>query len=137
MPMGLKCSAEIFQREMCRIFNDLPGVEIVVDDILVHGRDTAEHDQRLRQVLQRCRDVNLKLNSSKSKLRSSEVDYVGHKLTARGLLPQMNALNLLLVWRIQKITQSLPRFGYGRLRVKVHSEVVYFDRAIAKSAEIR
>ena len=87
MPMGLKCSAEIFQREMCRIFSDLPGVEIVVDDILVHGRNAVEHDSRLRKVLQRCRDVNLKLNSSKSKIGCSEVNYVGHKLTADGLLP--------------------------------------------------
>ena len=87
MPMGLKCSAEIFQREMCRIFSDLPGVEIVVDDILVHGKDAAEHDSRLRKVLQRCRDANLKLNAAKSKIGCSEVIYVGHRLTGDGLLP--------------------------------------------------
>ena len=86
-PMGLKCIAEVFQREMCRIFSDLPGVEIVVDDILIHGRNVNEHDQRLRNVLQRCRDVNLKLNAAKSKLRCTEVDYVGHKLTKDGLMP--------------------------------------------------
>ena len=35
MLLGLKCTTEIIQREMCRIFSDLPEVEIVVDDILV------------------------------------------------------------------------------------------------------
>ena len=70
----MKCSAEIFQREMCRIFSDLPGVEFVVDDILFHGKDAVKHNGWFKMVLQRCRDVNLKLNASKSKIGCSDFD---------------------------------------------------------------
>jgi transposase InsO family protein len=87
MPMGATCAAEIFQREMLNAFSDLDGVEIVVDDILVHAKDHAEHRRRLRSVLERARHLNLKLSHQKSRFGLHEVDYVGHRLTKDGLKP--------------------------------------------------
>lgn len=55
MPMGAKCSAEVFQRDMSMVMGDIDGVEIVVDDILVHGKTQSEHDSRLIKVLERAR----------------------------------------------------------------------------------
>lgn len=95
MPMGAKCSAEIFQREMQRIFGDIPGVEIVVDDILVHGKNFEEHNKRLKQVLQRAKSVNLKLNKEKSHFGLSEVNYVGHKLTGHGIQPTQERIKAI------------------------------------------
>ena len=83
--MGAKCSAEVFQREMKIHFGDLKGVEIVVDDILVHDRDMEEHNKRLEAVLARARKLNLMLNKEKSHIGQSEVNYVGHRLTADGV----------------------------------------------------
>ncbi|KAH3862689.1 hypothetical protein DPMN_025662 [Dreissena polymorpha] len=51
MPMGARCSSEVFQREMEKHFGAMDGVEIVVDDILVHGNTIEEHTVRLRAVL--------------------------------------------------------------------------------------
>jgi hypothetical protein len=65
MSMGLKCAAEVFQREMINHFGTLDGVEVVIDDILVHGRDDSEHNSRLRAVLERAKAIDLKLNKSK------------------------------------------------------------------------
>ncbi len=87
MPMGIKCAAEIFQREMATSLSDLEGVEVVVDDLLVHGRTQKEHDERLTKVLERARKLNLKLSIEKSKISKKEIDYVGHKITAEGLKP--------------------------------------------------
>jgi hypothetical protein len=47
------------------MFSDLPGVECIVDDILVWGENDEQHDCRVRQMLQRCRQMNFKLNSDK------------------------------------------------------------------------
>jgi orotate phosphoribosyltransferase-like protein len=44
----------------------MDGAEVIVDDILVHGKTLEEHNARLRKVLQKARDVNLKLNKKKS-----------------------------------------------------------------------
>ena len=85
MPVGAKCFAEVFQREMKIHFGDHKGVEIVVDDILVHGRDMEEHNKWLEAVLARARKLNLMLNKEKSHIGQSEVNYVGHRLTADGV----------------------------------------------------
>ena len=69
MPMGDKCSAEVFQRAIASAFQDIEGTEVVVDDILVHGRTLEEHNQRLRQVLERCRKINLRLNQKKCRIQ--------------------------------------------------------------------
>ena len=85
--VSFKCAAEVFQREMINHFGTLDGVEVVIDDILVHGRDDSEHNSRLRAVLERAKAINLKLNKSKCVLAKSEVNYVGHLLTGEGLKP--------------------------------------------------
>ena len=48
--MGLKCFGEVFQREMVTHFGNMEGVEIVIDDILVHGKTLEEHTNRLTNV---------------------------------------------------------------------------------------
>jgi hypothetical protein len=57
-------------------FSDLPGVECIVDDILVWGENDEQHDCRVRQMLQRCRQMNFKLNKSKFELRAPEVTVI-------------------------------------------------------------
>jgi hypothetical protein len=87
MPFGIKSAKEVFQKRMSQSFGDLEGVETDVDDILVWGTTTEEHDQRLKKTLQRCEEINLTLNQSKCEFGSTEVVYIGHKLTAQGVKP--------------------------------------------------
>ena len=47
---------------MVTAFEGIEGVEIVVDGILVHGSTMSIHNQRVKQVLDRCREINLKLS---------------------------------------------------------------------------
>ncbi len=86
MPYGISTSSEVFQRSMEQLFAGLP-CEIVVDDILIWGRTHEEHDDRLRQVLNKIRAINMKLNPDKCKFRVNSVQYVGHLLTADGVKP--------------------------------------------------
>ena len=39
LPMGIRCAAEAFQKQMSTALSDIEGVKIVVDDILVHGHN--------------------------------------------------------------------------------------------------
>ena len=87
VPMGIHSASEVFQREMINHFGNMDGVEIVMDDILIHGKDVKEHNERLRKVLDKAREINLKMNKAKCKIAVSEVDYVGHKITGEGLKP--------------------------------------------------
>ena len=85
MPMGIKSAPEVYQQRMELVFEGLDGVEVMMDDILVHGQDEKEHDARLQAALQRARQNNLKLNQKKSKVKQTEVKYLGHIFTGDGL----------------------------------------------------
>ena len=72
---------------MSELFTDVEGVKVIVDDLLVWGKDDKEHDARLKQVLRRAREVNLKFNAKKCRIKQEEVPYVGHVLSEDGLKP--------------------------------------------------
>lgn len=85
LPYGITSAPEVFHRTVAEHLKDLEGVALYIDDILIHGKDQSEHDARLRAVLQRCRDINLKLNRSKCKFSVHELKYLGHIIGAKGL----------------------------------------------------
>ena len=87
MPFGISPAPEEFLRRFQQALQceTLAGVEIIADDLLVHGRGLETHDRSLRELLQRCRQQNIKLNKEKLKLHCSKVRYMGHILTAEGL----------------------------------------------------
>ena len=57
----------------------------MIDDIIIFGKDVGEHDKRLKALLQRCRDYNLKLSKDKCIFRTNQIRYVGHLLTDQGV----------------------------------------------------
>ena len=61
-------------------FVDLETVDEAVKD----------HDQNLTNFLQRCHELNLILNLQKIKLRLSQVPFMGHLLTADGVVTDPN-----------------------------------------------
>ncbi|CAI5671963.1 unnamed protein product [Oreochromis niloticus] len=71
MPFGLNAASEVFQRAMEQIFAGYPCA-IIADDILIGGRTMKEHDDNLRKVLDRAREVNLRLNPLKCKFRLNQ-----------------------------------------------------------------
>ncbi|XP_056017509.1 uncharacterized protein K02A2.6-like [Ostrea edulis] len=85
LPFGISSAPEVFSKRVQEMFSDLSGVECIVDDILVWGETTAEHDSRVQQMLQRCREMNFKLNKNKVEFRVPEVRYVGHLITNNGI----------------------------------------------------
>ena len=70
---------------MTELFAGIDHVEIIMDDILVHGRTIDQHDSTLKQILDRCVQKNLKLNKAKVKLAQEQVEYVGQILTSEGV----------------------------------------------------
>lgn len=85
MAFGIKSAPEVWQRIASQMFDDLEGVEVIMDDILIWGRTLDEHNERLRRVLERCREHHLTLNREKCKIGVDSVTYMGHMLTREGL----------------------------------------------------
>ena len=71
LPFRAEPAGAMFQCKIDEIFSDMPNVLGIVDDILVIGYDKngADHDTAVHKVLQRCKEVNLKLNKEKCHCR--------------------------------------------------------------------
>ena len=65
---GINTSGDIFCQAMQEIFRDIRVVKVIVDDLLTHGKNREEHDNRLRQVLERQCQQNVTFNPVKSKI---------------------------------------------------------------------
>ena len=72
---------------MAEVTEGLEGVMCHIDDLLVWGKDQAEHDNRLHAVLQRLERAGITLNVDKSKLSKTEVAILGHIITTAGIHP--------------------------------------------------
>lgn len=83
MPFGLSNAPAAFQRMVNSLFHDLVDVSVVLylDDIIIFSEDPAQHDDHVREVLRRLRDADLFLKPEKCAFRTTEVDYLGLKIS--------------------------------------------------------
>ena len=73
LPYGILIGTEQFQKVMTDLLGDIDGVEVQTDDVLVHGKDQAQHDHRLNQVLNRLAESKITLNKVKCEFSVSKV----------------------------------------------------------------
>ena len=110
MPQGLNISPEIYQAKQMEALENLRGIEIIADDILIHGETFEDHLANLRAFFQRCKDRNLRLNKNKLRLCVPEAKYMGHILSSRGVQPDPEKLKTLQDCKPPKDKKSLLRF---------------------------
>ena len=88
MPMGLKVSADIFQRELSSLFQDMHFVLVYIDDILVITKGSYEqHLYAVRKVLEKLRDAGMQLNLEKSYFAKESVEYLGYIISRKKISP--------------------------------------------------
>ena len=109
MPFGILSAAEVFQKKMIEAFEDIEGVQIIYDDILVTGKTVEEHDETLRKVLQRARERRIKFNKKKMKFRITEVKYIGDVITADGLKPDDSKIKAICDFKTPANKQDVMR----------------------------
>ena len=87
LPFGISSAPEIFQCCMNDLLSRLPGVLYHVDDILIYGKDAAEHESRLHATLERIQAAGVTLNESKCQFYQSHVNFLGHVIDESGISP--------------------------------------------------
>lgn len=110
LPFGISSAPEVFQSCKARHLEGLEGVLNVIDDIVVWGESVEQHDCRLRQLLDRLRSINLKLNRSKCKIRLTEITYIGHVLSEEGLKPDPEKVRAIQDMPAPEDKAALQRF---------------------------
>ena len=127
LPYRLKSAGEVYQRSVSNMVQDIEGCEAIVDDILIWGKDIAEHDKRLRQVLDRIRGYGMKLNRSKCEFRRNSISYVGHVLTEQGVKPDPE--------KVRAVKEMPPPTNVKELQTLL-GFVQYLAKFIANLSEI-
>ena len=84
---GLSCAQEMYQNVMQQTLQGYEGVHYILDDIIVYWGYQQEHDQILNRVLEVLKEKGLTLNKGKCELNMSQLIFMGHVLSARGIGP--------------------------------------------------
>lgn len=87
LPFGITSAPEIFQRKMSALLKDHTGTVVVMDDILIFGKDKQDHDRNLQAVMQTIKTSGLKLNRDKCQFGKLEIQYFGHIIGKDGIKP--------------------------------------------------
>ena len=73
----------------------LPGVKCIADDVLIYGRDDADHDSCLEGFMKKCQQKGIKLNPAKLEYKCKEVPFHRHILTSGGLKPDLQKVEAI------------------------------------------
>ena len=95
LPFGLSSGPSAFQKVVATMLDGLSGCVNILDDILVYGKDMADHDVNLRHVLQRLVKHNATIRLDKCAIGKPEVDFNGHVLSAEGIRPLQSNVEAL------------------------------------------
>lgn len=78
LPFGMTNSPAAFNKVMREVMRDVEGVEMFVDDVLIHSPSFRQHLETLRIVLERLRSYNLTIKPSKCMIGHEKVPFLGH-----------------------------------------------------------
>nr|CDS31407.1 gag pol polyprotein [Hymenolepis microstoma] len=109
------------------LFEYLHFVFTYIDDVLIASSNPDEHKQHLRQVFERLQQYGITVNPEKCKFGHKEIDFLGHHISGRGIIPFPEKTQSILSYPAPQSVKSLRRF----LGV-----VNYYGRFISKCAHV-
>jgi hypothetical protein len=95
-----------FQRLMTTVLSGMQGIKrlFYLDDIVVFGENLKTHSDRLREILDRMRRYNLKLQPDKCEFLREEVSYLEHVTGSTGVSPDEKRAEAVRNYPIPKTT---------------------------------
>ena len=110
VPFGLSISPAIFNRTLRRILKDVPGIEIFMDDILVHSPTWREHMNTLEKVFKIFCEYRISVKPSKCELGSDGVQFLGHYVGQGIQKPQEKTLEKIKNFTIPATKKEVQSF---------------------------
>ncbi|XP_058817909.1 uncharacterized protein K02A2.6-like [Topomyia yanbarensis] len=107
---GVSCAPEIFQKTMETILAGLEGIIVYLDDIVVFGSSKQEHDNRLQTLLKRLEEYGVLLNHQKCIYGVSELEFLGHVLSKKGVSPTESRMKAIQSFREPRTVAELRSF---------------------------
>lgn len=129
MPFGLKNAPATFQRMMDGALRGLIGKHcfVYLDDIVIFGSTIEEHNKNLILMLERLREVGLKLQPDKCEYLRPELEYLGHLITSEGVKPNPAKIGAIKNFKaptnVKEVQCFLGLAGYYRKFIKNFSHI--------------
>ena len=128
-PFGLNSLPEIFTKKMDDIIQGAPGVVKSMDDFLIFGKNESEYEENLTNVLTKLVKNKVTLNMEKCSFHQTEVDFLGHHISAEGITPLHSKVEGIQKFkRPSNITELRSFLGMAQQLSK-------FSRDLSKMAE--
>ena len=70
----------IWQRSINMVLEGIPGVKCIIDNMIITGKDDAEHFQNLESVLGRLAEYGLRVTLNKCQFFKNKVSFCGHEI---------------------------------------------------------
>ena len=148
---GLASAGPAFQRVMESVLKGMAGVEIYLDDILIHAPTQAAHDAQLQEVLRRFESHRVRVNWTKSVTSRRELSFLGYKVSAAGVHidpdrvrplleapePQSEKLLRAFLGAVGYHARFVPRFAdlVEPLRAALRSEQFQWTDALSSAVQ--
>lgn len=100
----------IWRRTMDQILQGIPGVQCILDDMIVTGESNETHLANLEKMLCRLNEFGLKLNRDKCDFMKDRVTYCGHEKDKQGLWKSSNKIKAVLETPSPKDITSLRAY---------------------------
>src|SRR4051812_37302591 len=112
MSFGLTNAPATFSRLMNSIFMEYLDKFVVVylDDIIIYSKNEGEHAEHLRLVLMKVREHRLYAKFSKCEFWLPEVTYLGHVISAKGIVVSPERVQDVLDWTPPESVKQVRSF---------------------------
>ena len=112
MPMGCKNAPATHQRRMNQALHKYIGriCHVYLDDIVIWSSSIEEHQENVRTILKALRAADLYCSTKKSQLFTTELDFLGHHVSARGIEPDKTKVEKIQNWPVPRCAKDVRKF---------------------------
>ena len=129
MPFGLCNAPATYQRAMQQVLSPMlwKYALVYIDDVLVYSSTFEEHVRHVRAVLQVIRKAGFLLKAKKLQVGFTEIDFLGYRISAKGLFPQPKKIAALRDYPVPTSVKAVRAFlgstGYYRRFIDKYAEM--------------
>ena len=120
--MGASLSSDVYQYQVDAHLDKIKNCMAIADDIIMFGyrEDGRDHDETVREVLEKAKAVGMRFNPSKCQFRKTQVKFFGLILSRQGVSPDPAKIEALKRLPEPKDEETFAKFSqYGQLFVTV------------------
>ena len=112
MLMGCRNAPATHQRWMNQALRKYIGkiCHVYLDDIVIWSSSSEEHKRNVQTVLSALREASLYCSTKKSQLFTTELDFLGHHISHRGIEPDARKVEKIQNWPIPADTRDVRKF---------------------------